>query len=342
MSVRVERFGGAAAEWDAFVRGARGWTHNHLYGWRDVVARVFGHETEFLAARGADGALRGVLPLVHVRSVVFGRFLVSMPFVNYGGPLGNDEAVRALADAAVARGRAARVSLVELRSRIALPLALPVSHRKITVTLPLPSGDVAPLWRSFASKLRSQVRRAQREGVVVRFGPDQVAPFYGVFSRHMRDLGTPTLPARFFDAIAATFRDDVVFACAWLDGQPIAAGCGFLWGDEFEMTWASALVEFKRTSANMELYWRCMELAAGRGATTFNFGRCSPGGGTHRFKQQWGGHDEPLHWYQHSVRGTRATPSPDEGAYSWGPRVWKHLPLPVASAIGPRIVRGIP
>jgi hypothetical protein len=93
----------------------------------------------------------------------------------------------------------------------------------------------------------------------------------------------------------------------------------------------------------MLLYWSFMERAIGAGLTRFNFGRCTPDGGTHRFKRQWGSRDEQLHWYQHSRGGVdAATPSPDDGAFSWGPRLWKRLPLSVATALGPRIVRYIP
>ncbi|HEU4700630.1 MAG TPA: FemAB family XrtA/PEP-CTERM system-associated protein [Gemmatimonadales bacterium] len=348
--LRVERFDGTPAEWDAFVRRQPGWTHFHLHGWRDVIGGVLRHDCPYLVARDATtGALAGVLPLVLVRSVLFGRYLVSLPFVNYGGPLGSAEAVRALAAAAVARGEAAGVKLVELRSRGPQPLDLPVSHRKITVVLDLPTEGPEALMKRFPAKLRSQVRRPQKEGVTVRFGADQVAPFFAVFARHMRDLGTPTQPARLFEALMRTFPDDAWFGCAWLGDRPIACGAGFVWGDEFEMTWASALTEFNRIAPNMLLYWAFMERAMAAGLRRFNFGRCTPGGGTHRFKRQWGAEDEPLWWYQHAP-GAPAdadatavhTPSPDDGAYAWGPRLWKRLPLPVATALGPRIVRCIP
>ena len=108
------------------------------------------------------------------------------------------------------------------------------------------------------------------------------------------------------------------------------------------MTWASALAKYSRVAPNMLLYWSFIERAAREGLRTFNFGRCSPGGSTHRFKRQWGGRDEPLHWYQWSPDAAAKTPSPDDGAYAWGPKLWKWLPLPVASWLGPRIVRYIP
>jgi serine/alanine adding enzyme len=341
-TVLIERFSGAPGEWDGLVRGSAGWTHFHLYGWRGVIERVFGHECIYLAARDGEGRLAGVLPLVRLKSLLFGHYLVSMPFLNYGGPLGEDAAVRALSDYACERAREDGAILLELRSRIPLPVSLAVSHRRITVVRALPAGDPDGLWQDLPAKVRSQVRRSRREGMDVRFGPDQVAPFFDVFSRHMRDLGTPTQSRSFFECIAAVFPDDVWFGCAYLGSRPVACGCGFLWDGEFEMSWASALREYNRLAPNMLLYWSFMERAAREGFGVFNFGRCSPGSSTHRFKQQWGSRDVPLWWYQ-LARGVRsATPSPREGAFALGPLVWKRLPLAVATALGPRVVRYLP
>lgn len=339
---RVESFAGPAAEWDDFVRAQVGATHCHLSGWRTLIERVFGHECLQLAVRDGSGALAGILQIVRVRSRLFGHYLVSMPFLNYGGPLGSDAAVRALAQEAVRLADRDAVKLLELRSRVAMPLGLPVSHRKITVLL-----DLAPtpeeMMKRLPSKLRSQVRRPQKEGVSVAFGPGQLDAFHDVYSAHMRDLGTPTQSRALFQAIADTFPDDVWFAVASLDGRPIAAGCGFRFGREFEMTWASSRRAFNRLSPNMLLYWACMERAIHEGLATFNFGRCTPGGGTHRFKQQWGSRDEPLWWYAHSPSGApTGMPSQDQGAFALATRVWQRIPVPVARLLGPAIVRYIP
>ncbi len=329
-------------EWDRFAARQPGFTHFHRHGWKGVIEETFGHECIYVASRNGAGEIEGVLPLVRVRSLLFGHYLVSMPFLNYGGPLGTVEAVRALAVEATARARAERVKLLELRSRVELPLELAVSHRKITVVLDLPNGRDA-LWKGFPSKLRSQIRRPEKEGVELRFGPDQVGPFHQVFARHMRDLGTPVLPRRWFELIAERFGDDAWFGCAWHGGRPVAGGAGLRWGNEFEMTWASSLVAYNRLAPNMLVYARFMERAIAQGITRFNFGRCTPDSGTHRFKRQWGGHDQELWWYQlSSGAGEAATPSPDQGAFALGPRLWKHLPVPIANRLGPRIVRFIP
>ena len=339
--IRVEHFTGSEDAWDNFAAAQRGYTHFHRLRWRVVMERVFGHECVYLAARNAEGEILGVLPLVRVRSVVFGHYLVSMPFLNYGGPLGTDAGIRALVEEAVELARRGRVKLLEMRSNISLDIALPVSHRKITVFLDLPSTPQA-LLKSFDAKLRSQIRRPQKEGVTIAFGHTQVEPFYTVFSRHMRDLGTPTQSLALFREIANRFPDDCWFACAYLAGQPVAGGCGFRFGSQFEMTWACSLREYNRESPNMLLYWAFMERAINEGASQFNFGRCTPGTGTHRFKMQWGGREEPLWWYRLAASSDVATPSPDDAAFRWGPRIWRRLPASIATAFGPSIVRYIP
>ena len=342
MSLRIERYAGTGAEWDAFGERQSGWTAFHRHAWQEHIRRVFGHETIALAAREVDGTLAGTLQLVRVKSPIFGHFIVSLPFVSYGGPLGTDQAIGALSSEAVSIMQSGKADLLELRSARALPVDLEVSHRKITVVLPLTPGDPDAVFKGFTSKLRSQVRRPAKSGVEVRMGPDQAEAFHRVFAQHMRDLGTPTLPLSWFTSLRDLFGDDVWFACAWFDGAPIAGGVGFRWPGEFEITWASALREHGSTSANMGVYWALIERAAREGLTRFNFGRCTPDGPTHRFKSQWGALDEPLYWYSRTSSGSAALPRQDSPKFALATSVWRKLPIPITNALGPRLVRFIP
>jgi FemAB-related protein (PEP-CTERM system-associated) len=340
----IEQYRGSAAEWDAFVRGDAASTHFHLHSWRKLIEEVFRHETMYLCARDGRGELIGVLPLVRLRTRIFGHYLVSMPFVNYGGPLGTPDAIRALAHHAAEIAQSSGADVLELRSRCELPLSMQLSSRqKVSVVLDLQSTeDGRPLWERLDAKVRSQVRRPTKAGVTFRIDPGEIEPFYTVYAAHMRDLGTPALPLRFFRALQGTFGDDVWFGCAYKGERAIAAGCGLRWGTEFEMTWASALLRYKADAANMGLYWHFMEAAQHAGIMHFNFGRCTPGSGTHRFKQQWRARDVPLYWYTRTAGDVAATPAPTDARWAWGPRVWKLLPVNVATALGGHIIRGIP
>ena len=94
----VSAFTGHGDEWDAFGRAQLGWTAFHRLAWRDVISGVHGRECPYLCVRDSHGTLRGILPLVHLKSAVFGHYLVSTPYVNYGGPLGDDAGITALCD----------------------------------------------------------------------------------------------------------------------------------------------------------------------------------------------------------------------------------------------------
>lgn len=340
-SVAIVSFDEDRSAWDAFVSDVPGSTFCHLAGWREIMADVLGHDVPYMIAVDCTGKWQAVLPLVRVRSALLGDYLVSMPFLNAGGPIGTSAAVNALAREAAALGGRLGADLVELRSRALVPSSLRVSQRKIAVRLELPASS-EELWHAFPSKLRSQIRRPMKEGLEARFGLEQREAFYEVFARHMRDLGTPVLPPALFEQIATVFPHLVVFGAVYRGERPVAAGGGFVWRDEFEMTWASALREHHRLAANMLLYWSFMQQMISRGVRAFDFGRCTLGAATHQFKRQWGGVDVPLPWLQWSPRHLTAPPTPHSPVFRVASAVWRRLPLAVANRVGPLIARQIP
>jgi serine/alanine adding enzyme len=339
--MRVIPFDGNAQRWDAVVERAPEGSYCQLAGWRDVMSDVFGHETLYRVAVDDHGEWQAVLPLVRVRAPVLGHYLVSMPFLNAGGPVGDPDGVFALCDWAVLEARRSGADLLEMRTPSVVRSELRPAARKIAVRLPL-GADPDRLFESFPSKLRSQVRRPMRDGMHAAFGPGQRHAFYDVFARTMRALGTPTLPASFFEAVARCFPGRIEFGAVYSETRAVAAGCGIVWRDEIELHWAGALREYGRSAPNMLLYWSFMQRAIGRGVRSFNFGRCTAGSGTHAFKRQWGGADTPLPWLSWSKHGISVPPSPEKPVFKFAAACWRRLPLPLANAFGPRIARCLP
>jgi peptidoglycan/LPS O-acetylase OafA/YrhL len=93
----------------------------------------------------------------------------------------------------------------------------------------------------------------------------------------------------------------------------------------------------------MLLYWQMLEHSVQQGARTFDFGRSSPGSGTHQFKRQWGATERPLHWeYVLLTRTSAPDQGPQNPRFSLLIESWKRLPVWVANRLGPGIVRNIP
>jgi serine/alanine adding enzyme len=338
--MKIELFKGDAAEWNAFLQTRSDATAAHVYEWRNVVERAYGLESVYVVAR-ENGTIVGVLPLVYVRSAAFGKFLVSMPYLSYGGPVGSAEACSALVRAAIELARERGANVMELRCTNLLPVEMPHSVDKVACVMALPES-VEALWKSFPAKLRSQLRRPRKEGITIRFGSSEIDPFFTVFARNMRDLGSPTHSRKFFRVIAEEFGQNAWFYCAYSGDVPVAAGCALRWKTEVEMTWASSLREFNSAAPNMLVYSSMMERAIAEGVTRFNFGRCTPDTGSHRFKKQWGTQDHSLFWYSWRADAADALPTTESRSLLLATRIWRRVPVPIATLLGPQLRKGIP
>jgi FemAB-related protein (PEP-CTERM system-associated) len=330
--------------WDNYVTAHPQASGYHLIAWQRVIERVFGHRTLYLTAKDEREQIHGVLPLVFLTSALFGRFLVSLPFVNYGGVLADSPISRkVLLERAVGLAKELQAAHIELRHEQTTDMGWPHKQHKVSMRLELPD-DFSLLWKSFPAKLRSQIRRAEKEGMQFRIGGEEILDdFYGVFSRNMRDLGTPIYGRNFFAEILTTFPVHSRVGVVYLQGQPIAAG--FLYGfrNILEIPWASSDRRYNRFAPNMLLYRSVLEYACQEGFRVFDFGRSTPASGTYRFKEQWGAQPVPLYWYYWLANGGPLPDlSPSNAKFRWAIYLWQRLPLAVSRYVGPRVVRFIP
>jgi len=343
--VHVEALGAAPPDWDAYAtRHAHG-TAYHRSAAVAIGARAFRLRTTYVVARGECGAIAGILPIVEQSSVLFGRFLVSLPFVTYGGILADDSsAAAALAGCAAEVARERRADHVELRHTQAFPaLGLAERRDKVSMVLPLPRAEQA-LAAQLGSKLRSQVRRAERERLEFLWGGEErIADFHRVFAAAMHELGTPVYSRQFFEIAYDALRDFSAILAVRMRGVVHAAAMLVRHGDAMEVPWAVASPEAKRAAVNMRMYWELLRFALAAGAVEFDFGRSSVGSGTYRFKAQWGARPRQLHWHYWLPAGAEIPRlNPANPKYARAAALWRRMPLWCANTLGPHIVRHLP
>jgi serine/alanine adding enzyme len=332
------------ASWDQFVQHSQRASGYHLLEWREIIQKVFGHTTFYLMAIDDGGSVQGILPLVLLKSPMFGCFLTSMAFFNYGGVVSEDgDARHALLEAAVETAKRVGASHIELRHCEALTTDWPVRSRKVSMRLALPQ-DYQTLVKAFSSKLRSQIKRAQKEGMSVRVGGEELLEdYYRVFARCMRDLGTPVYGKPLFEGIIEAFPKEARLCVVSLNGMPLAGGLLYGFRSTLEIPWAASDKRFSRLAPNMLLYAAVLEFACSEGYKEFDFGRSSVDSGTYRFKQQWGAQPRQLYWYYWVNKGGSIPElNPDNQKFKLAISAWQHLPLPVANLMGPHIVKYLP
>jgi hypothetical protein len=128
-----------------------------------------------------------------------------------------------------------------------------------------------------------------------------------------------------------------------VDRQPVAASIVLWHRDTIEVPWASAIRDFNPLCPNVLLYWGMLRFATERGFRVFDFGRSTPDEGTFHFKRQWGAEASPLVWEHWSAAGEPVRDlSPHNPKFDLAIKTWQRLPLRIATAVGPLIVRNIP
>lgn len=332
------------AAWEQFVQSHPEACGYHAAAWGGLINRVFGHTAYYLMARDQEGQVKGVLPLVFMKSPLFGRFLTSVPFFNYGGVLFKSADARdALLDAAAETARGLEATHIELRQAAPLEIDWPVRSHKVSMRLELPQC-YEDLLKVFPSKLRSQVRRGEREGMTSRVGGVEVLDdFYQVFARNMRDLGTPVYGKGFFREILQTFSKEARICAVYLADRPVAAGFVIGFRQSLEIPWASSDRRHARLAPNMVLYNAVLQYACTEGYREFDFGRSSVDSGTYRFKEQWGAKPLTLYWYYWLSKVTKLPElNPQNPKYQLAIRLWQYLPVPVTQLVGPAIVKYLP
>lgn len=337
--------------WSDYLTKAQSTHHAFCWEWKRIIEKAFKHKAYYLIAEESvakESGICGIMPIFLVNGSLFGSALISMPYLNAGGCIAdNDEIANSLIEEAKKIAKEKNASYIELRYVVPQEFlsALTTRTHKVSTSLELThSGE--ELFNQFPPKLRSQIRRPSKSGICAEISTGDFATsreingFYDVFSEHMRDLGTPVFPKSLFELTLRSFGDRSRIITTWLEGKCIAGGITVKHGDRVEIPWASSLRKFGKESPNMLMYWEAIKTASLDGAKIFDFGRSSSESGPHKFKLQWGAKSHSLNWYY--IGENIPNISPNNPKFSLMVSCWKKMPLWSTKIIGPWITRSLP
>jgi FemAB-related protein (PEP-CTERM system-associated) len=398
-------------KWDTYLNSKSTSTLYHLSGWKNIIEKTYGHKTHYLMAikdyqapsyidtlSGTENfdnlkskiryhqsnpnievhpqQVTGILPLVQLKSFIFGNHLVSIPFFDLGGIVADDEETeKALLSEALRLAKNFWVDTIELRHTIPLTwladssklialsskqesdesMAVNKSYEesdkscvfqththKVRMLMDLPSSS-QELMKSFKSKLRSQIKKPIKEGLYSKIGNIELLDdFYDVFALNMRDLGSPVHSRDLIKNVLEEFRDRAKTIIIYRENQPVAGSIIIGFKDILENPWASSLRKYSKLSPNMLLYWTMLEYACDNGYKKFDFGRSTPVEGTYKFKEQWGAKPEPLYWYNVYIKGNLYDIAISEKTkFKKAIQFWSKLPVSITKSIGPKIRKNI-
>jgi FemAB-related protein (PEP-CTERM system-associated) len=338
-----------AARWDAYADTKVQASPYHLYAWRQSIEKAYGQRAYYLLAEDDKGDIHGILPIIHIKPPLLPPKLCSLPYCDRGEALADSPA---LVDQLISKALEIReqTGAVKYEYRASLDKDEPTDEQagapeqsKVRMLLQLPESSEA-LLAGFKAKLRSQIRKAEKNGLAFELGNDSslVSDFYNVFTSNMRDLGSPTHSRKWFDCISRYYGERCLISIVRYGDTPIGAGLVLLNANTATIPWASTLRRYNRLAPNMLLYWSLLEYVSDNGYQYFDFGRSTVGEGTYKFKKQWGAKPVRLDWQildDNQIATDKITATADNKGKlrQRAESTWRKLPLWMTITIGSRV-----
>lgn len=329
--------------WEDFVSTHPDATFYHRTGWKEIMEKSFGHKTYYLLAE-KGGQITGILPIVHIKSILFGSIMCSMPFLNLGGICAQDgEIEKDLLGKAAEISREHNIDYLELRHAHQLMTEIPRKTHKVSMTIEL-NADPEVLWKNFTTKHRTAIRRAAKNELeVIHSGEDLLPSFFGILTEGWKELGTPLYSYSFFKNIIEKFRDSIEIFLVLHKGKPVAGAFNGLFRDTVEGMWAASPRQYVKLQANYVLYWEMIRHACLNGFTWYHLGRSSADSGGTFYKEKWNAFPKQLYW-EYVLNKKKSIPelNVNNPKYQWAIELWRRLPLSMTNLVGPLVARDIP
>lgn len=364
--------------WDNYVHNHPNGTLFHLTSWKTVIEKTYHHKAHYLMAVSEDRGqrseirdqdinnsklkiknstnpvpnnsklkiqnsklLKGVLPIFSIKSLLFGRSMVSVPFAPYGSILADDDSTKnALYEKAVSLTQAENHDYLEMRQEKQTHTDLPTKDLYYVFKKTI-SDDNDENLKAIPRKARRMVRQGIKHRLETILGHSELLDrFYRLFATSYRNLGTPVFSKRYLKTLLDTFNQSASILIISKNGLDLSGVMSFYFKDQVIPYYSGANPESHKFAANDYLYWMLMCHAAENGYTVFDFGRSKKDTGPYHFKRHWGFSPEPLP-YQYYLNRIKEIPniSPTNPKYQKKIELWKKMPIWATKIIGPRIAK---
>lgn len=328
--------------WDEYVLKHPDSTFYHQIGWKNVVEKSYGHKSYYLLAK-EEGEIKGVLPLFFMKSLIFGKKLISQPFAPYGGAVAdNNEIENLLIESAINISKEMGAEYMELRYNTPIDinskLVTNISYRTMILKL---HKNPEIVWNNFNNKVRNATRKSLNLELEIFKG--NIEEFYNLYSRNMSGLGTPTHGKGFFENVISEFKVNSDIITVRQNGTPLSSAILLYFKDTVISGWAASDNKHKKLNPNNLLYWSAIKEACENGYEYFDFGRSLPGSGTYRFKKPWGAEEKQLHYvyYLNKIKHIPDTSQANSKRKHFA-RIWQRLPVSLTKTIGIKMRRNLP
>jgi hypothetical protein len=295
-----------------------------------------------------EGDIRTIFPAFKMKSWLFGTEVVSQPFVDNGGFLGDisQNTIAAWTDTLGKTPTEVRLStfvdnygdMEALLQEYGFEKHVP-RHQFIKELV-----DPEEMYDEFSSNTTRMIEEGKENGLEVRDidGEKELRRFYRIFKSAMKHFGTPQHSFSYFQNIwTYMYPDHVKGMNCYFEDEMIGSMICFLAGNYCYFIYNVSDPEYLKKRPNDFLYWKMLQWAWQEGYDYFDFGQVQADAeeGTHaeglyNFKEKWKPtlYDKPIFLYNKELV---------EEERERAKRYWRKAPTMLTELAGPLLVSRI-
>lgn len=300
--------------------------------------------------------IEAIFPFFLVKSRLFGNRVISQPFIDFGGPLGEfDEKFIQSLIKDIKEKIGDSLKHIEIRLNNFIP-----NYKKIEEILTnegfekvlkryqfiLKLEDEKTLWDNFSRVTRKGIKKAKKSELIMKKIRDEeeLKAFYELYLKNMRNFGTPQHSYNFFLNLFNIMKDNFMGLNCYREGRLIGSLVGFYSKNYMHAAYNFSERDYLIYRPNDLLYWKMITWARKKGIKYFDFGQCevnakegSHAAGIYNFKSKWNGvlYERPYFYY--SFGDEKRKNSEKKEKYKKMVGIWKNLPVTLIKKIGPKL-----
>ncbi|MHA2223525.1 MAG: FemAB family XrtA/PEP-CTERM system-associated protein, partial [Candidatus Thorarchaeota archaeon] len=287
--------------WNHYANNHPDSTFFHLCEWKNIISKSFNHKPYYLIANEGN-CIKGIFPLFHMRSVFFGNFLVSTPFLVYGGICADSREIEMLLlEEGKKLARELGVEYLELRNCKPKGYSLPENNLYVAFQREI-YDELDENMAAIPRKQRRMIRIGIGNGLSSRIGNEYLREFYEILATSYRNLGSPIFSYALFENIVQYFKDSCKILTVWKGNRMLSGVMTFFFRETVIPYYGGALREGFKYAVNDFMYWELMRYGCENRYRIFDFGRSKKGTGAYHFKKHWGFESEPLPYQYYMLK----------------------------------------
>jgi hypothetical protein len=285
----------------------------------NILSTFFGYKSDILLFRN-NNKLEGFIPIV-----IIGKKVVSIPHFSYGGYLGLKKLelnqTKLIIDS-LERKYGNNIVIRDFNK-----ITNFYSEDKVSCFLKL-EGNSEKQFNNFTSKLRSQIRKSEKNGLKVSLS--NIDDFFPVYLANMHRLGSPHLSKKFFDKIEKNYKNgEFKIFVVKKENLVISVSIVLTFKNFIEVCWAASYKQYNYLAPNMLIYWKMIQYGIDHNMKIFSFGRSTKNSGPLKFKKQWGAEEIQLIWNFNKAKYFNIN------QLKFLTFIWKKLPQSLIEILGP-------